>query len=71
MGLMKLATYFKRCGDMVVFFKGDTVAFVVEELRKKLVESLYRIEDGYFWEQHNPIFSPFCFSNVNTTTSEC
>ena len=59
MGLMKLATYFKRCGDMVVFFKGDTVAFVVEELRKKLVESLYRIEDGYFWEQHNPIFSEY------------
>ena len=59
MGLMKLATYFKRCGDNVVFFKGDTCTFMVEELRKQLVESLYRIENGYFWEQHNPVFSEY------------
>lgn len=59
MGLMKLATYFKRCNDNVVFFKGEPADFVVEELRKRLIQSLYRIESEYFWEQHNPVFSEY------------
>ncbi len=56
MGLMKLATYHKRCGDNVVFYKGKFSDFIAKEICKELIFKLYQIDDHYFWEQHIPTF---------------
>lgn len=40
MPLMKLATYYRRCGDDVRFFKGDLKKFVAELLAEQLYTEL-------------------------------
>lgn len=40
MGLMKLATYFRRCGDDVRFFKGDLRVFAARILCEEFYEEV-------------------------------
>lgn len=54
-GLMKLATYHKRLGDEVVFFKGDCRDFIVERLCEKCTQRLYAEAPTVDWnaQRHN------------------
>lgn len=47
--LMKLATYHKRLGDYVVFYKGEFKDFLYERITEKCVEKLYEVEPGGEW----------------------
>lgn len=48
-GLMKIATYYKLCGDKVVFFKGDLKFFVLERIAQRCINALEIIEPRQWW----------------------
>ena len=45
MGLMKIATYYRRCNDDVRFFKGDLKKFAAQ----LLCEEFYHVFEHYFF----------------------
>ena len=49
MGLMKLATYFRRCGDDVRFFKGDLRVFAARILCEEFYEEVNNISLGKYF----------------------
>ncbi len=51
-GLMKLATYYRRCGDNVVFFKGDLKEFVIGEITKECISKFCNIEPETNWSKN-------------------
>ncbi len=52
MGLMKLATYFRKCGDDVRFFKGDLKDFVADMFCEELTASLNLSHPEILWTQY-------------------
>ena len=54
MGLMKIATYYKRIGDNVRFFKGDLRDFAAELLCEDLIRILTAIEPNTDWRVFIP-----------------
>ncbi|WP_027296439.1 hypothetical protein [Robinsoniella sp. KNHs210] len=54
MGLMKIATYYKRLGDDVTFFKGDLKELVLNNTYEALVKQLYANNPSIFWESYKP-----------------
>lgn len=46
-GLMKIATYHRRLGDKVTFFKGDVTDLVLDELTKKCISKFKRIDKNF------------------------
>lgn len=50
-GLMKIASYHKRLGDSVKFFKGDLKDLVLDELASRCVGKLTRINRSREWEK--------------------
>ena len=55
-GLMKLATYHKRLGHEVVFFKGDLKQFVIERIANRCIEECIEITDTINWRLYTDIF---------------
>ena len=55
MGLMKIATYYRMCGDDVRFFKGDLKMFVVELICEDLINHLEIRFPDVFWKQYYPL----------------
>lgn len=53
LGLMKIATYHKKLGDEVVFFKGSFKDFIVEEIYKKLISKLYVNNESIDWVKYD------------------
>lgn len=51
-GLMKLATYYRKCGDNVVFFKGDLKEFVIGEITKECISKFCNIEPETNWSKN-------------------
>src|SRR5580704_16502036 len=49
-GLMKIATYHRTLGDTVRFFKGDLKDLVIEELARRCLRKLTRIDENRDWE---------------------
>ncbi len=49
-GLMKMATYFRLCGDDVVFYKGDLTDFVVNQIAEECVEKLACLDSSINWK---------------------
>ena len=54
MGLMKIATYYRKLGDDVTFFKGDLKELVLNDTYEALLKQLYVNDDSIFWEQYKP-----------------
>lgn len=48
--LMKLATYHKRLGDKVIFYKGEFKDFIIERITDKCALKLYEIESSVNWD---------------------
>ncbi|GHT24761.1 hypothetical protein FACS189430_10260 [Bacteroidia bacterium] len=48
-GLMKIATYHRKLGDKVTFFKGDLKEFLANLLTKNCIEKLFNIDETINW----------------------
>lgn len=59
MGLMKLATYYRRCGDDVRFYKGDMRDLAVELIYEDLLNCLEQLFPDTFWKQYYPSLFEF------------
>lgn len=53
MGLMKIATYYRRLGDDVTFFKGDLKELVLNNTYEALLKQLYANDDTIFGKNIN------------------
>lgn len=51
-GLMKLATYHRRLGDNVVFYKGDFKEFILNEIYDELINKLGDIDNSVAWKKY-------------------
>jgi len=58
-GLMKIATYHRRLGDSVTFFKGNLKEFVLDQILKQCVNKLDRIEVLINWPNKRNLISAF------------
>lgn len=82
MGLMKIASYYRKLGDDVKFFKGDLIQLVLDDTYELVIEKLYAIDDSKFWELYKPqictylrrgskeAFNDIPLSNENTLIKE-
>ena len=59
MGLMKIATYYRRLGDDVRFFKGDLKDLVLNDTYEALLKQLYANDESIFWEQYKPLICQY------------
>ncbi len=59
MGIMKLATYYRRCGDDVRFYKGDMKSLAVELICEDLINHLSIILPDVFWKDYYPTLFNF------------
>ena len=59
MGLMKLSTYYKMCGDEVRFYKGNLKDFAVTLICEDLVNHLTNIFSEVKWKIHYPCLFEF------------
>ena len=66
-GLMKLATYHRRLGDNVVFYKGDFSNFILIEIYEKLIAKFYDIDSSVNWSIHKELLIDF----IKTGKKEC
>ncbi len=48
-GLMKLATYHRKLGDEVVFYKGELKNFILNELYDELIFNLKSVDNTILW----------------------
>jgi hypothetical protein len=55
-GLMKLATYHRRLGDTVVFYKGEARDFILNEISEELIEKLSSIDTTIYWLKYKKRF---------------
>lgn len=55
-GLMKLATYHKRLGHEVVFFKGDLKQLVIERIAQRCIDECINITDSINWVWYKDLF---------------
>lgn len=51
-GLMKLATYHRKLGDNVVFYKGDLKQFVLEDICCQLIDKISEIDHSINWNDY-------------------
>lgn len=51
-GLMKLATYHRKLGDNVVFYKGDLKQFVLEDICCQLIDKISEIDQSINWNDY-------------------
>ncbi|MCD7972447.1 MAG: hypothetical protein LUG18_07240 [Candidatus Azobacteroides sp.] len=58
-GLMKIATYHKRMGDNVVFYKGNLKQFIIEQIADKCIKKLTEIDDTIDWYIRKDIIVDF------------
>lgn len=59
MGLMKLATYHRRLGDQVTFFKGKLQDFVLDQIVQACLCQLQHIEQDIQWNIHETFIKNF------------
>ena len=52
LSLMKLATYHRMLGDDVMFFKGTTIDFIINETMRLLVDRLQHNDPSVDWAAH-------------------
>jgi hypothetical protein len=58
-GLMKIATYHRKLGDEVKFFKGDLKDLVIDGLYEELYVKLNYIDSSINWNSKNTIIKKF------------
>ena len=51
-GLMKLATYHRKIGDEVVFYKGELKDFILDEIYNELVIKISSVDNTIIWGKY-------------------
>ncbi|MDR3226817.1 MAG: hypothetical protein LBT56_04005, partial [Prevotellaceae bacterium] len=64
-GLMKLATYYRRQGDNVVFYKGNLNDFVVRQITNDCLKKLFELDNSIDWN----FKTQFIFQYIKTRKS--
>lgn len=67
MGLMKLATYYRMCGDDVRFFKGDMRSLAADLICEDLINNLSIVYKDVFWKDYYPVLFDFIKSGKYAT----
>jgi len=70
MGLMKIATYYRRLGDDVKFFKGNLNDLVLEDIYEALKLQLYANNNSVFWEKYKPEIYTYIKKGSKSALSE-
>ncbi len=70
MGVMKIATYYRRIGADVTFFKGDLKELVLNNTYDALLKQLYANDDTIFWEKYKPQICLFLKKGNKSVFSE-
>lgn len=70
MGLMKIATYYRRLGDDVRFFKGNLKELVLDDTYEALLKQLYANDDSIFWEKHKPLICQYLLKGTQDLLDE-
>ena len=70
MGLMKIATYYRRLGDDVRFFKGNLKELVIDDTYEALLKQLYANDDSIFWEKYKPQICQFISKGIQDALEE-
>lgn len=65
-GLMKLATYHRKLGDNVVFYKGDLKQFVLDDICCQLVDKISKIDHTINWYDYRADIIQFIQKGVRT-----
>jgi hypothetical protein len=65
-GLMKLATYHRKLGDNVVFYKGDLKKFVLEDICCQLIDKISEIDHSINWNDYRADIIQFLRKGIRT-----
>lgn len=58
-GLMKIATYHRRMGDQVVFYKGDLKKFMIGRVADKCIRTLQQNFPGTDWQKRKRLIEAY------------
>ena len=58
-GLMKIATYHRRIGDYVTFFKGDLRDIIINWFYEQCLKKMSSIDDSVVWEKYEMLIKGF------------
>lgn len=71
MGLMKLATYYRQCGDDVRFFKGDLKDLVADLIIDELIENLSALDPNTKWKKYKLVLIEYIRKGKTAVLDEC
>lgn len=69
-GLMKLATYHRRLGDNVVFYKGDLKNFILQDIYNELIKKLIDIDSSVNWRSYKELLISYVKTGKNDDFEE-
>lgn len=65
-GLMKIATYHRRMGDNVVFYKGDLKDFLIGRITLNCVSKLQMVAPDIIWQDKQPLIFQYIKTRKKT-----
>lgn len=71
MGLMKIATYYRRCGDDVRFFKGDMRDLAADLIIEDLLDELHSINAEIKWKKYKRVLFDYIRKSKSAALDEC
>ena len=71
MGLMKIASYFRKCGDDVHFFKGDLKDLAADLIIEELLYKLYEFVPDKKWKRYKLGLFDYIRKSNNSALDEC
>lgn len=70
-GLMKIATYHRKLGDRVTFYKGDMKRFLQDQISIECINKLQKIDDSINWSiEKKSITDHICLGKKNLFESD-
>lgn len=71
MGLMKIATYYRRCGDNVRFFKGDLKSFAAKLLVEEFYTEFKEVFQGKYFDKFVKFVKSGKFAYLDSIPNFC
>ena len=69
-GLMKLASYHRKLGDNVTFYKGDLKDFILSEILEELIKKICSIDNSVPWDEYRKDLKEFIKSGKKELVNE-
>lgn len=67
MGLMKISTYHKQLGDKVLFYKGDFISFIIQEICEEVFSKLYHNDNTVDWRLYRQNIESYIKKGLSTS----